>query len=123
MVKLPESPELKLTVCPRALAIFIRLSCEVRVGTSKKDSGSPQLLEIATTPGVADAVATAANRSLSKFVGAMTSRIFAPGAIAWTHSTSSVVSVAQPALASVEKFDSVGVPTMVRLTGGRPMAA
>src|SRR3981081_1798232 len=106
MVKLPESPVLKLTVCPRALAIFSTASVEARDATSVADSKLPQLLEIATTPGVADAVAIAANRSESKFVGAMTSRIFAPGAIAWTHSTSSVVSVAQPAFGSVEKFDA-----------------
>src|SRR6516164_437629 len=91
---------------------------------SVSDSTSPQLLEIATTPGVADAAAIAGNRSESKLVGAMTSRIFAPGAIAWTHSTSSVVSVAQPArFGSLEKFDAVGVPMMVRSTGGRPIAS
>src|SRR5580692_1149108 len=81
-----------------------------------------QLLEMATTPGVDAAVTIPLNRSEKALVGVTTSTIFAPGATACTHSTSSVVSVAHPLLASPEKFDSVGVPITVRFTGGSPMA-
>src|SRR5215469_15158436 len=83
-----------------------------------------QLLEIATTPGCEAAVMIPANRSELLLVGATTRMILAPGATACTHSTSSVVSVAQPAIfGSGKKLFEVGVPMTVRFGGGRPMAA
>ena len=51
---------------------------------------------------------TPAISSEVELVGVTTNTIIAPGATACIHSTSSVVSPAEPALASVEKFDSVG---------------
>ena len=45
-------------------------------------------------------VARRSNRSLNELLLASTSRIFAPGAMAWAHSTSRAISVIQPALAA-----------------------
>src|SRR5690348_16002151 len=83
-----------------------------------------QLLEMETTPGCEAAVMIPANRLENDLSGVTTRMTLAPGATACTHSTSSVVSAAQPAIfGSGSKFDPVGVPSTVRLIGGSPIAA
>ena len=55
-------------------------------------------METTETPGRPAAVVTALKRSEKEFVFASTKRMFALGAVAWAHSTSSEASRAQPAL-------------------------
>ena len=63
---------------------------------SFRNSVNPQLIEIATTPGVFRAVLTADTSAGSDCELASTTRMFAPGAMACAHSTSSDSSSAQP---------------------------
>ena len=56
---------------------------------------NPQLIETTETPGWAAAVPTAAIRSESDWLSASTRTIWAPGAMAWIHSTSSASSISQ----------------------------
>ena len=58
-------------------------------------SGKPQLIDTTDTPGWLAAVATLAIRSESDWLLASTRMIWAPGAMAWAHSTSSASSTSQ----------------------------
>ena len=58
-------------------------------------SANPQLIDTTDTPGWLAAVATLAIRSDSDWLLASTRMIWAPGAMAWAHSTSSASSTSQ----------------------------
>ena len=91
----PESPEAATNVTPLCPC---RRGENVVVRRSHRQTRSvPQLMETTDTPGRLLAKLTALNKSFS--VGcASTSTMFAAGAIACAHSTSSAVSSAQPEL-------------------------
>src|SRR5690242_9249715 len=63
---------------------------------SPENSGVPQLIETATTPGVAAAAVTAANRLVLLAEVASNNAIFAAGAMTCAHSMSSDVSTCHP---------------------------
>ena len=91
----PLSPLDATNVIPSCPAGVVKwTSYAVSVGVSL----NPQLIEIATTPGVFLAVSTALKRSVMLGDLASTTRMLAPGAIAWAHSTSSVSSEAHVVL-------------------------
>ncbi len=86
---------------------------------SPLNSPPPKLIETATTPGCRAAYWMATARSLNEELFASTRRIFAPGAIAWAHSTSREISLAQSALAA-GKFVRLPVwLTFVKLGSGK----
>src|SRR5712692_6387946 len=91
MIPLPPSPEDAVNVTPETLKWLSELD-------SVENSPPPQLMETWWTPIWLAAKSTAPNRLVKLLVADSTSKIFAPGAMAWTHSTSSEISSAQPLL-------------------------
>src|SRR5437867_929745 len=61
-----------------------------------KISGMPKLCDMTLPGNCAMAAASTALIALPELVGATTRTIFAPGAIAWAHSTSKLVSMLHP---------------------------
>ena len=77
-------------------------------------------MDTTETPGRAAAVETAVNRSEKEFVFASTRTMFASGAVAWAHSTSSDSSTAQPALSRGSRVPPVSLMTLKLGGAGKP---
>ena len=104
--------------------IFANSACwRVSSPASMHRSASPKLWERTSAWVVArlsEIHCVALRMSASSFDFAMTSRIFAPGATACAHETSSVVSPAQPAPLAAEVESIPNGATTCRFTAGSP---
>src|SRR5262245_24620424 len=96
MAGAPESPEEATNVTPLCPSGVTKLLSKL---VSLENSLAPQLIDTATTFDWLAANRTAVSRLVNEASFASTSRMLALGAMAWAHSTSRAISLAQPLLA------------------------
>src|SRR5215470_12433514 len=109
----PLSPDEAKSVIPFLTAAANSACCWLSRAGSMHASASPKLCEMTSPMLLSIAYLVAARMSVSLLLGAISSTMFAPGAVACAHSTSSVVSTDQPNWLARLMSNGGGEPTGV----------